>query len=79
MIITHDRRAKIDEVAAEMDRRGEVIERLEGEIARKNDVLAMALDRLCIASRELTDTHRLILRGRAWGQTAMEAIRREIA
>lgn len=29
MIISHDRRAKVDEIAAEMDRRGRVIEQLE--------------------------------------------------
>lgn len=79
MIITHDRRAKIDEIAAEMDRRGEVIERLEAAIARKDELLGMALDRLGIASRELTETHRVVLRGKSWGQTAMEAIRRELA
>lgn len=79
MIITHDRRAKIDEIAAEMDRRGEVIERLEAAIARKDELLGMALDRMGIASRELTETHRVVLRGKSWGQTAMEAIRRELA
>lgn len=78
MIISHDRRAKIDEIAAEMDRRGAVIERLEADIIRKDEVLAMALDRLGIASRELTETHRVVLRGRAWGQAAMESIKREI-
>lgn len=78
MIITHNRRAKIDEIAAEMDRRGEVIERLEADIARKDAMLAMALDRLSIASRELTDVHRIVLRGWVWGQTAMESIKREI-
>ncbi len=79
MIIAHDRRAKIDEIVAEMDRRGDAIGRLEADITRKNEVLAMALDRIGIASRELTETHSVVLRGRIWGQTAMEAIRREIS
>lgn len=34
MIITHDRRATINEVATEMDRRGKVIEELEARISR---------------------------------------------
>ena len=67
------------EIPAEMDRRGDIIERLEADIARKDELLKMALDRLGIASRELSDTHRYVLRGRIWGQTAMEAIRREIS
>ncbi len=78
MTTTHTTRpASIDEIAAEMDRRGAVIERLEADIIRKDEVLVMALDRLGIASRELTETHRVVLRGRAWGQAAMERIKRE--
>lgn len=78
-VSTTIRKVSVSEISAEMDRRGDIIERLEADIARKDELLKMALDRLGIASRELSDTHRYVLRGRRWGQTAMEAIRREVA
>lgn len=46
MIITHDRRAKIPELAAEVDRRGEVIERLEARLAHIDGIYRGAIDNL---------------------------------
>lgn len=46
MIITHDRRTKIDEIVAEMDRRGEVIERLEARLAHIDGIYRGAIDNL---------------------------------
>lgn len=46
MIVTHVRRAKIDEIADEMDRRGEVIERLEARLAHIDGIYRGAIDNL---------------------------------
>lgn len=46
MIITHDRRAKINEIAAEMDRRGDAIERLEARLAHIDGIYKGAIDNL---------------------------------
>lgn len=46
MIITHDRRAKTPELAAEVDRRGEVIERLEARLAHIDGIYRGAIDNL---------------------------------
>ena len=44
MIITHDRRATTDEIVAEMDRRGLVIEVLEAERDRYLEALRSNID-----------------------------------
>ena len=46
MIITHNRSAKIEEIAAEMDRRGEVIERLEARLAHIDGIYRGTIDNL---------------------------------
>ena len=46
MIITHNRSAKIEEIAAEMDRRGEVIERLEARLAQIDGIYRGTIDNL---------------------------------
>lgn len=46
MIITHDRRAKIPELAAEVDRRGKAIERLEARLAHIDGIYRGAIDNL---------------------------------
>lgn len=66
-ISTHSRRASIDEIAAEMDRRGRVIEELEAQLAAKDAEIErlqnIAIDRgnkLFAANCDLFDARDLL-------------------
>lgn len=52
-ILTHDRAARIDEIAAEMDRRGLVIESLEARLSHIDGIYKGAIDNLNHHQRQL--------------------------